>query len=246
MKPSHRPFASRSPKLGRSARLAHPFAAPPADSLNPAPARPPRAPRPLSGRPLSGRPLAARSRARQGGVVLVIALALLLMLTLLSVGMFRGLGLEERITGNTREKQHAFYAAQSALQYAENWLSSGNAGFGSQCSLTAPSGLPQICTLASTPSQQTLASTLWNGSFGTTYVPPTLDLNGTQTAQVTSSQYYQDPQYAITYLGADPNKAGSYLYQVTSLGFGGNANAVAVVQSVYSVGSGSQCASCAH
>jgi len=36
--------------------------------------------------------------------------------------MFRGFGLEERITGNAREKQHAFYAAQTALQYAEQQL----------------------------------------------------------------------------------------------------------------------------
>jgi len=54
------------------------------------------------------------------------------------VSMFRSLGLEERITGNTREKQHAFFAAQSALQSAENWLSSGNAGQGTACSMTSP------------------------------------------------------------------------------------------------------------
>ena len=48
-----------------------------------------------------------------------------------------------------------------------------------------------------------------------------------------------DPQFAITYLGQDPGTPGAYLYQVTSLGYGGNQNAAAVVQSVYSVGGGS-------
>ncbi len=181
---------------------------------------------------------------RQGGIVLIVALALLLMLTLLSVGMFRGLGLEERITGNTREKQHAFYAAQSALQYAEFWLNSGNAGLPSACAAT--SATPQVCSQATTPSQQTFATTAWNTSFGTTFTPPTLNVNGTQTAQVTSNQYFANPQFAITYLGPDPAKAGASLYQVTSQGYGGNANAVAVVQSVFSVGSGGSCVSCNH
>jgi len=177
-----------------------------------------------------------RTPDAQRGIVLIAALAVLLMLTLLSVGMFRSFGLEERITGNTREKQHAFYAAQSALQNAESWLSSGNSGNGVPCTLST-SATPVICTTNSAPSQQYLATTVWNTSFGTTYVPPTVSVNGTATAQMTSTQYYANPQYAITALGADPSGTGT-LFQVTSQGFGGNANAVAVVQSVYSVTSG--------
>lgn len=183
----------------------------------------------------------------QRGFILIAALAVLLMLTMLSVSMFHSLGLEERITGNTREKQHAFFAAQSALQSAEYWLQS-NAGTGTACSMTSPTPSAQICTLATTPSAQSLATTLWNCSFGSTYVPPSITVNGTLTQQLipetncagTTSQgtVYMDPQFAITYLGADPASTGAYLYQVTSLGYGGNQNAVAVVQSVFSVGGG--------
>jgi len=191
----------------------------------------------------------APARHRQRGIVLIIALAMLLMLTLLSVGMFRSLGLEERITGNTREKQHAFYAAQSALQYAEFWLTTGTAGQGLQCSLTSTSPVPQVCAPAYLPAaatwQQTLATTIWNNTFGTTYVPPQVTINGTPTAQITANQYFENPQYFISYLGSDPNPTygGNYLYQVSSLGYGGNANAVAVVQSVFSVGSATTCKS---
>jgi len=175
---------------------------------------------------------------RQRGFVLIAAMALLLMLTILSIGMFRSLGLEERIAGNAREKADAFYAAQSALQNAEAWLAAGNAGQGTPCSVVSPTPTPQICTQATTPTQQTLASTIWNATFGTTFVPPMIDINGTMQAQMTAAQYYADPQYAITYLGPDPANAGASLYQITSQGFGGTANSVAVVQSVYSVGSG--------
>ena len=73
-----------------------------------------------------------------------------------------------------------------------------------------------------------------------------MTIAGTVTSQLPSTQYYTNPQFSIAYLGVDPNKAGSYLYQVTALGFGGNPNATAVVQSVYSVGSGGSCVSCAH
>jgi len=176
-------------------------------------------------------------RALERGIVLIAALAVLLMLTLLSIGMFRSFGLEERITGNTREKQHAFYAAQSALQNGESWLAGGNAGPGTACSMTNPSATVQICTQATTPSQQTLATTLWNGNFGTTFVPAAVTINGIATQQLAATQYFADPQFAITYLGLDPSGQGT-LFQVTSLGYGGSANAVAVVQSVYSVNSG--------
>ena len=172
------------------------------------------------------------------GFVLIAALALLLMLTLLSVGMFRSLGLEERIAGNTREKADAFYAAQSALQNAEAWLSAGNAGVGSACSLVSPTPTPQICTQATTPTQQTLATTLWYATFGTTFTPPVLNVNGNVESQMTAAQYFADPQYAITFLGADPANPNANLYQITAQGFGGTQNSVAVVQSVYSVGTG--------
>jgi len=174
----------------------------------------------------------------QRGFVLIAAMALLLMLTILSIGMFRSLGLEERIAGNAREKADAFYAAQSALQNAEAWLSAGNAGQGTVCSLVSPMPTPQICTQATTPTQQTLATTIWNATFGTTFVPPLIDITGTMQSQMTAAQYYADPQYVITYLGADPANPSASLYQITSQGFGGTANSVAVVQSVYSVGAG--------
>jgi type IV pilus assembly protein PilX len=192
------------------------------------------------------------------GFALIASLAVLLMLTLLSLGMFRSFGLEERITGNTREKQHAFFAAQSALQSAEGWLlsnaiqgTSGNPG--TACSTTTPSPNPQICNTA--PAQQTLATTAWNCSFGTPYSLqnlPAVTINGSSIPQLTpqtgcsggtlsTGTVYMDPQYTISYLGPDHANPGSFLYQVTSLGYGGNQNSVAVVQSVYSVGSAHAC-----
>jgi type IV pilus assembly protein PilX len=182
------------------------------------------------------------------GFALIASLAVLLMLTLLALGMFRSFGLQERITGNTREKQHAFFAAQSALQSAESWLLSGNAiqagtgtpSQGTPCSMSSPSPTPQICNTSTTPRQQTLATTVWNCEFGTMYTAPSTTQLTAQTTCAggtpSTGSVYMIPQFAIGYLGADPTNLGAYLYQVTSLGYGGNQNAMAVVQSVYSVG----------
>lgn len=183
----------------------------------------------------------ATVRARDRGIVLIAALAVLLMLTLLSIGMFRSLGLGGRIAGNTREKAHACAAAQSALQGAESWLASGSATAAALCN--GVSSIPQVCTGA--VSQQTFYTAPW--SFGTTFVPPSVTVNGTTSAEVTTNvvsgtlpqtqatYLYADPQYYITVLGPDPGQINATLYQVTALGYGGSPSAVAVVQSVYSV-----------
>lgn len=188
------------------------------------------------------RKFASGFRARDRGIVLIAALAVLLMLTLLSIGMFRSLGLGERITGNTREKAHAFAAAQSAMQRAESWLAGGNATAAASCNGT--SSVPEVCAGAVT--QQTFYTAPWN--FGTTFVPPSVTVNGTTSAEVTTvagsagtlpqtqaTYLYADPQYYITVLGPDPGNVNATLYQVTALGYGGSPSAIAVVQSVYSV-----------
>ena len=67
------------------------------------------------------------SRHGQRGVVLVVSILLLLVMTILAISMFRSYGSEEKIAGNTRDKERAFNAAVSAQQFAEYWLSSNSA-----------------------------------------------------------------------------------------------------------------------
>jgi type IV pilus assembly protein PilX len=177
----------------------------------------------------------------QGGVVLIAALAVLLMLTLLSVGMFRSFGLEERITGNSREKQHAFYAAQSSLHFAEAWLTANATAVAATCNGTMPT--TTIC--ANSPSAFSFATSDWHTSYGSTYAPAQISTStSAQNSTGNIQPAYAAPQYYITFLGPDPaSPSSANLYQVTAIGFGGNASATAVVQSVYSVGSSSSCAS---
>ena len=56
---------------------------------------------------------------RQRGVILITAMLLLIVVTIMALSMFRGYGAQERLAGNTRDKQRALAAAISAQQYAE-------------------------------------------------------------------------------------------------------------------------------
>jgi type IV pilus assembly protein PilX len=191
-------------------------------------------------------PRQPQSAAHQRGVILVAALAVLLMLTLLSIGMFRSFGLEERITGNSREKAHAFYAAQTSLQYAENWLKSNGTSAGVGCAAATAS--PTICNNASYPGTYVLATTNWSSSgtgtqYGTPYAPAEITATSSTSSTGTTQAAVSNPQYLINYLGSDPSTSGANLYIVTAIGFGANANAVSVLQGVYSVSQGTQCVS---
>ena len=100
-----------------------------------------------------------------------------------------------------------------------------------------------ICS--NSPSAFNFATQDWHASFGSTYAPAQISTSASaQNSTADVQPAYAAPQYYITFLGPDPaSPASANLYQVTAIGFGGNASATAVVQSVYSVGSSSACAS---
>ncbi len=61
-------------------------------------------------------------RFAQTGIVLVSSLLLLLVVTIMALSIFRSFGIQEKIAGNTREKQRALQGAISAQQFAESWI----------------------------------------------------------------------------------------------------------------------------
>ncbi len=170
-------------------------------------------------------------QGKQRGMVLVTALLLLIVVTLLAVGMYRSVGLDERIAGNVREKQRALSAAETAEQYAEYWLVNGNSTTGASCTALIDASVGgQVCSnpLAN-PSQVP-----WTA--GVTYVPTvTSSMNVTTT--VGPGTYYAKPTFYIAYLGASPNGLGN-VYQIDAVGYGGNADTAAVVESTYIVQNG--------
>ena len=181
------------------------------------------------------RPLPAR---KGPGYVLIVALVFLLAMTLLSVTMFRSFGIQEKIAGNTRDKQRAFEAAQSALQYGEWWLGQGHASSGATCNGVLNGNV--------TPSQmQVCSNALLNPgalpwATRTDYLPPSMTVaSGGGLTGSGDINYYSKPSLYISYLGLSPDGL-SMLYSVAGAGYGGNPNTVAVVQSTYAVGAGTK------
>jgi len=175
----------------------------------------------------------------QRGMVLVTSLLLLLVVTILAVGLFRSMGLDEKIAGNMRDKQRALNAAETAELYAESWLSLGNGSNGINCTgvVNANIGQVQVCSnllQLSVPNNNVavLPWTIGGAPVGVNYLPAvTTSMN---VATPGADYYSSTPIFYIAYLGASPGGLGS-LYQINAAGFGGTANTAAVVESTFLV-----------
>jgi type IV pilus assembly protein PilX len=178
----------------------------------------------------------------QGGFVLIGALLLLIVVTIMGVSMFRSFGIQEKIAGNTREKARALHAAESAEQYAEYWLTNGNASSGGTCaspvlSATATVQKGQVC-INTLPSQVTdVTAVPWKiggAEVGVDYTPPSF--NVTAATASNNDTYYKAPRFYISFLGPSATGQGN-VYQIDAVGYGGSPDAVAVVESTFQVGS---------
>jgi type IV pilus assembly protein PilX len=201
--------------------------------------------------------------AGQRGMALVSSMLLLLIVTILVVSMFRSFTTQEKIAGNVREKERALHAAESAEQYAEWWLTFGNNLQTGAVTCGAPqlnannAGEGQICsnTLAPRVGAPTpnlgidVTQVPWTiagpggGLVGVTFLPGPVGTSPGMTigAGGTSSNplYFAKPVFYIADVGVAADGQGE-AYQIDAVGWGGSANAVAVVESTYEVAKGVQ------
>ena len=186
------------------------------------------------------------ARSAQRGMVLITSLLLLIVVTIIALSMFRSFGIQEKIAGNMREKQRALSAAVSAQVYAENWLTSNATSASVPCTnlLNANIGQGQICsnTLPTVVPNGDVTQVPWligGAPAGVTYLPPGMSVSITTSvsaANVANPTYYATPTFYISDMGpsADPSIPGE-VYQVDAVGYGGNANTVAEIESTYAV-----------
>lgn len=168
----------------------------------------------------------------QRGMALVSALLLLLVVTILSVGMFRSFGLQEHLAGNAREKARATHGAESAQTGMETWLynnantiAAGSTPGGSTCS-TRGMTTPQVCSNLIT---NVTDPTQWAAYV--TYQPSNLTVGSA--GNITSA-----PMGYISFLAQNYNTQSgtqTVAYQVDAASYGGNTSTVSVVESTYMV-----------
>jgi type IV pilus assembly protein PilX len=155
----------------------------------------------------------------QRGFVLVASLLMLVVVTLLAVTMFRSFGVDEKIAGNSRDKEMAVEAAQSSEQYAENWLVNAAANADStnvaavNCTALVASTVGQVC---SNPMANP-SSLPWTA--GVTYALPT-----------PSTVLSATPEFYIYSLGS--SGLGN-MYLIDSVAYGASTNTVAEVEAYY-------------
>lgn len=165
----------------------------------------------------------ANNRYRQNGAVLVVSLILLLVVTMIAVSSMQGTMLEEKMAGNTLDRNLAFQSAESAIREAE-------IGIEAVASLGNLDGTAGLFGLTDAEPEATYATT-WS------------DANN---HVVTNASYgaYQAPQYFIKHFttvvgtegalnmsGYGDNKGSGdvSVFKITARGTGGNADSAEVI-----------------
>jgi type IV pilus assembly protein PilX len=187
------------------------------------------------------------------GMVLITTLLLLVVVTLLALAMFRGVGLETKVAGNAMDKGRALQAASSAQAYTEQWLTNNVAtNFETVCTpaILSAAGTPVICsnTLASATDAGSAAVLPWNVSgvaMGYTFDPTIPVWSSSSSSVVTetlpvsdtggANTYYNAPSTYIAELGPDATVANATDYQVDAWTYAGAENTVAEVESTYQI-----------
>jgi type IV pilus assembly protein PilX len=151
----------------------------------------------------------------QRGVTLIMALIFLAVLMLLGVTVAQNTSMEERMAGNTRDRDLAFQAAEAALEDAETAL----AGY-----LANPFDGSTTGLIAFNAANATDA-TYWNAYNWA---------GASQTASTSLAHVVEQPRYVIE---KKPNTGpvGSPIqhFRVTARGVGGSVSTVVILQAEY-------------
>lgn len=161
-------------------------------------------------------------KKQQSGVVLVISLIMLLLMTLIGVTAMQVTGLEEKMAGNSKDKNVAFQAAEAALRDAENDIKSTRVSGLTGMTNTCASGLCYMGPAGQSKIWDEAALVANAVSYGT-YTSAT-DIAGLST----------QPHYLIVGNKTDlPGAPPGYVYTITAIATGGVSSTQSVLQSHY-------------
>ena len=164
-----------------------------------------------------------KSQRRQRGVVLIVSLIMLLVVTLLAVSSMQGTSLEEKMAGNTRDRNLAFQTTESAIREAETYIE-GIISLGSFNGADGLFGLTDtepyfaIGTTWSDVSQHVVANSDY-GSYGAPryYIKHFTTVKGTEGAMNMSGY------------GDNKGTGDVSIFKITGRGNGGSADSAEVI-----------------
>ena len=172
---------------------------------------------------------------RERGSVLVISLVILLVLTLLGIGGMSTTIMQEKMVGNTRERERAFQATEAALRDAEDDIQINielETPFRPNCSggycEPASSG-PDVWENSSLVDWDSGANVIEYGSE--TATGAIVEGVGRQPGYIV--ERLQVVSVGESLISSAPPSSGNQWYRITAQGYGRTQNARAMAQSVY-------------
>jgi len=179
--------------------------------------------------------LIIKQTQKQSGAVLVLSLLMLFVLTLVGVSSLNTTTLEEKMSGNSRNQQLAFHAAEMSIRQAENFILAQPATFD-------PITDFNLVTAAAGLYPPTLGPSNTDASDKNWWAPASG--NGIVTYAGAIQDITNPPQYTIEYQGESIEKVtdpelgtvkaaptGVSIFLITARGTGLTANAAVVIQS---------------
>ncbi|MCW8908719.1 MAG: PilX N-terminal domain-containing pilus assembly protein [Sedimenticola sp.] len=184
-----------------------------------------------------------RSYSRQRGAVLVVSLLILLVMTIISVTALRSTSMDEKMASNTRQRQIAFNAAETAMRAAETWLATNVSSRAYvKSNFTGATGTGRYSALTSLDSVSAPAS--WDATVDSNWtlgnsveVSDIPMLNSKHTAGVIPGR----PRYRVEYIGrigdpplnyTDPDLR-EFAFRITAIGWGQETGARYLLSSTF-------------
>lgn len=180
--------------------------------------------------------LSTPSCHRQRGVALIMALVFLTLLTLIGVTAMSTTSLEEKMATNTRDRNLAFQAAETALIAAETWMN----GLATEPSpwADATKGRYDFDPTAANPIWETAG--IWDGANVVAYpctptdTTPSVSSSCVGGTKTEISKVAKQPRYIVEKMGlADSSVPNTFAYRITARGTGSSNAAVVMLQSTY-------------
>jgi type IV pilus assembly protein PilX len=162
-------------------------------------------------------PIASSPQSAQRGATLMVAMIFLIVLSLLGIAAVQNNTFQEKMAGNSRDRELAFEAAEAAIQDAKFRLSPGCT---SGCLHSGPwdGSAAGLSTYVATNAND---AAYWNiATQWTTYVNPTTNL----------PQVATQPQYRIE---KKPDIGTNEYYRVTARGFGSSNTTIVILQAEF-------------
>ena len=173
----------------------------------------------MQAKPSASAPAATRPRPAQSGVVLIIALIMLVVISLLATLSIRNATSTESVAGGIRTTQLAQQAAEVALMFCENEVTTNvTAGLVPNTNTVYTTGTATLNIQPYSTTPQWQSTTIWDSTSTATFVVPAASVN-----QIgLTSTYSRRPECIVERQPVFAAGAVSYTtsYVITARGFG--------------------------